>query len=126
MRRSSSLKDERVTPKNKRSSERRKTCTPILSPTTPSDTSPAKDVSKSELESSFIRDTTPHDLPIKTHDSDNTQSDDICDSKDRVFEGDNLDSESPATDVAVYKFLGEEVSVEKGIVKKQKMGKYSL
>lgn len=28
-------------------------------------------------------------------------------------------------DLTVYKFLGEEVSLEKGIVKKQKMGKVS-
>ncbi|KAJ8312496.1 hypothetical protein KUTeg_009869 [Tegillarca granosa] len=126
LRRSSSLKDERVTPKNKRSSERRKTCTPILSPTTPSDTSPAKDISKLELESSFTRDTTPQDLPVDSQDIDNTHSNDICDNKDSFFDSDNQDLDSPATDVAVYKFLGEEVSVEKGIVKKQKMGKFTL
>ncbi|XP_060077263.1 protein phosphatase Slingshot homolog 1-like [Ylistrum balloti] len=114
LQRSSSLKDERVTPKRKRS-ERRKTCTPIVTPSPTPSTTPV-----TTPHSSY--DTTPcseikefvFPLNQMTKSSDSGQITTVSPDP----EGTN---ESPGENVAVYKFGTEEVPVAKGIVKKQKM-----
>jgi len=68
--------------------------------------------------------------------SENSLDDEKTDSDQNVSNIDSKDNDPNLTierhvfepeerDLTVYKFLGEEVSLEKGIVKKQKMGKVS-
>ena len=107
--RASSLKEDRLksTPKRKRS-ERRKTCTPILSSSSCSSESSPSPTEEPNFLEKFSQST--------------TISDDIPRQGDEKMEVES----SMHADVAVYKVGGDEISVEKGIVKKQKMGKHSL
>ncbi|XP_063448998.1 protein phosphatase Slingshot homolog 2-like isoform X2 [Mytilus trossulus] len=135
LQRSSSLKTERDTPRKKRNLERRKTITPILSSCSSSscDASPTKDISVLNLSTYDSVFTSPAVL--------SRQLDDEKKESEKTLEKDNktdfvnngankLDDnteevksmEQEEADLAVYKFLGEEVSVKKGIVKKQTMG----
>lgn len=113
LQRSSSMKEERVTPKRKRS-ERRKTCTSIVTPspspsstpvTTPQSSTPCSDTN----EFVFLVD---KDKEVKQ--SGGVRASPSVDPS--VMKGENQDE-----DVAVYKFGTEEVPVAKGIVKKQTM-----
>lgn len=139
LQRSSSLKTERDTPRKKRNLERRKTITPILSSCSSSscDASPTKDISALNLSTYDSVFTSPAVL--------SRQLDDEKKESEKTFEKDNktdfvnngankLDDntegvqsiEKEEADLAVYKFLGEEVSVKKGIVKKQTMGRFTV
>ncbi|XP_033748878.1 protein phosphatase Slingshot homolog 1-like isoform X2 [Pecten maximus] len=109
LQRSSSLKEERVTPKRKRS-ERRKTCTPIVTPSPTPSTTPVS-TPRSSYDTTPCSETKEFVFPLnkdmKTSDEGQTDP--------------SVTSESQGDDVAVYKFGTEEVPVAKGIVKKQKM-----
>lgn len=135
LQRSSSLKTERDTPRKKRNLERRKTITPILSSCSSSscDASPTKDISAlnfSKYDSVF---TSPAVLSRQL-DDEKKESEKICEKDDKTdLVSINANKHDDTTeevksieleeaDLAVYKFLGEEVSVKKGIVKKQTMG----
>lgn len=125
--RSSSLKTDRDTPRKKRrNSERRKTITPILSPSSSlsSDTSsPTKDISNIEIEYSnevFQRCPPSHGEEKENYACKDEGKDYSNETKWRDL--DLIQDNTEDSDKAVYKFLGEEVSVEKGIVKRQKMG----
>ncbi|XP_021357881.1 protein phosphatase Slingshot homolog 1-like isoform X2 [Mizuhopecten yessoensis] len=107
LQRSSSLKEERVTPKRKRS-ERRKTCTPIVTPS-PSPTATPGSTPRSSHDTTPSGENREFVFPLKKE----AKSSD---------EGQTTETgESQGEDVAVYKWGTEEVPVEKGIVKKQKM-----
>ncbi|XP_052072452.1 protein phosphatase Slingshot homolog 2-like isoform X2 [Mytilus californianus] len=135
LQRSSSLKTERDTPRKKRNLERRKTITPILSSCSSSscDASPTKDVSAlnfSKYDSVF---TSPAVLSRQL-DDEKKECEKTCEKDDKTDfvnisankNDENTEEvksiELEEADLAVYKFLGEEVSVKKGIVKKQTMG----
>ena len=136
LQRSSSLKTERDTPRKRRNSERRKTVTPILSPCPSSgDASPTKDISLTDIvgnDSVFLSqnismrkndEKKESEISLDGEKTDSDQNVSNIDSKDNdpnlTIEGHVFEPEE--RDLTVYKFLGEEVSLEKGIVKKQKM-----
>ncbi|KAL3858380.1 hypothetical protein ACJMK2_012971 [Sinanodonta woodiana] len=116
VKRSSSLKAKRVTPKSKdRDNERRKTCMAVLSPT--SSNSDLKSPESSSREASSIIMDSPTDCtePVKC----------CLDSefeKEVPEKGENSCLCAEQAAIKVYKLFGEEVTVQEGLVKKQKMG----
>ena len=105
LQRSSSLKSKRVTPKAKdRDNERRKTCIAMLSPSNP-------DFSVS----SDITDTKPN--------SDQSDEEDFSVPPSADIEGADGEKVDETGVIKVYKFKGEELTVQEGLVRKQTMGK---
>ena len=108
--RSSSLKSRRVTPKAKdRDNERRKTCIAMLSPS-------HSNISLNDQQKSSSREV------IET---DQSEGDDLSVRLSADTDADvDVDEKVDETGVVkVYKFMGEELTVQEGLVRKQTMGK---
>ncbi|XP_052798733.1 protein phosphatase Slingshot homolog 1-like isoform X3 [Mya arenaria] len=104
LKRSSSLKSNRVTPKARdRDNERRKTCIALLSPTHPDYTGHGQSGLLSPTSWSLGASSAPCQAGARMHSSDDSDED-----------------ENQSGSVKVYKFMGEEVTVQEGMVKKQK------
>ncbi|KAL4223563.1 Protein phosphatase Slingshot 2 [Mactra antiquata] len=102
LKRSSSLKSTRVTPKSKdRDNERRKTCIALLSPTHPDYTE------RDQIFASTSNQSDDDDL-----DQENALSSEATDNQEEEVT-------SQTGSIKVYKFMGEEVTVEEGLVRKQ-------
>lgn len=111
--RSSSLKSKRVTPKSKdRDNERRKTCIALLSPSH-SDYTQRESLhfGLDDDSSSSNSDETESDLGQEDADDEPVENQASSDKEDGNM----------AASVKVYKYMGEELSVEEGLVRKQTM-----
>ncbi|KAL5015802.1 hypothetical protein ScPMuIL_005391 [Solemya velum] len=109
--RSASLRVKRVTPKSKdRDNERRRTCTPVMSP---------RSVSTPNLYLGEKNALTQENIDTALSITDLTSRD--HDTKEGVKSPYDSDPSMEIENVAIYKFGDEEVQVEKGIVKRQKM-----
>ena len=112
LQRSSSLKSKRVTPKAKdRDNERRKTCIAMLSPTN----SDFSLIDQTELGKGEVTDMKPSPDQL---DVDNFS---VVPSAETETESEEKMDETGT--VKVYKFMGEELTVQEGLVRKQTLGK---
>jgi hypothetical protein len=103
LKRSSSLKSTRVTPKSKdRDNERRKTCIALMSPTHP-------DYIDKDQNSPESYDT-------------GSDQDEACTDVNKASGNTEEEIENQTGSVKVYKFMGEELTVQEGLVRKQTMG----
>ncbi|XP_060602049.1 protein phosphatase Slingshot homolog 1-like isoform X2 [Ruditapes philippinarum] len=102
LKRSSSLKSTRVTPKSKdRDNERRKTCIALMSPTHP-------DYIDKDQNSPESYDT-------------GSDQDEACTDVNKASGNTEEEIENQTGSVKVYKFMGEELTVQEGLVRKQTM-----
>ncbi|KAK3588674.1 hypothetical protein CHS0354_028884 [Potamilus streckersoni] len=115
IKRSSSLKAVRVTPKSKdRDSERRKTCMAVLSPTSSNSDLKTPESSSREASCTIMDSSTDCTVPTKC-------CLDFEFEKEMREKGENFCLSGEQAAIKVYKLFGEEVTVQEGLVKKQKM-----
>lgn len=108
------MKTNRVTPKSKnRDSERRKTCIALLSPTHPDYT---------ELDQSGSFDSLKLDAMSPGATGNESHGEALLGKASNDCDEESMKPGS----VKVYKFMGEELTVEEGMVRKQTQGRFSF